>query len=130
MAESPLTGGNLTPDVVRIGATVHRTKSAAFTVSVLSYLEFTGYPHAPRHLGVDDQGRDMLTFIPGHTTDHPSQRSAGAYAIGGRMLRALHDATAGRELAEDFRWARVLRPAEGLYEELGQESWVPDGEAR
>ena len=101
MAESPLTGGNLTPDVVRIGATVHRTKSAAFTVSVLSYLEFTGYPHAPRHLGVDDQGRDMLTFIPGQTTDHPSQRSAGAYAIGGRMLRALHDATAGHELAGD-----------------------------
>ena len=101
MVEVPLTGGHLTRDVTRIGETVHRTKCPDFAVRVLSYLESAGYPYAPRHLGVDGQGRDMLTFIPGQTTDHPSQRTVGAYTIGGKMLRALHDVTAGRDLAGD-----------------------------
>ncbi|HEY5397215.1 MAG TPA: hypothetical protein VIL16_17660 [Trebonia sp.] len=34
--------------------------------------------YAPRYLGVDDRGRDILTYIPGRTTDHPSQRADGA----------------------------------------------------
>jgi hypothetical protein len=101
MTEVPLTGGHITHEVVRVGATVHRTRSpaAAFASRVLSHLETTGYPYAPRYLGIDEQGREVLTFIPGGTTDHPSQRAAGAYAVGGRMLRGLHDATAGHELA-------------------------------
>jgi aminoglycoside phosphotransferase (APT) family kinase protein len=72
-----------------------------FAVRLLSYLETAGYAYAPRYLGIDEQGRDVLTFIPGEITDHPSQRAAGAYAIGGRMLRELHEATAGHELAGD-----------------------------
>jgi hypothetical protein len=47
---------------------------------VLRYLESVGYLHAPRHLGIDDQGRDVLSYIPGRTTDHPTQRADGAYA--------------------------------------------------
>ncbi|MFF5175084.1 phosphotransferase [Micromonospora sp. NPDC000089] len=67
---------------------------------MLSFLEAAGYPYAPRHLGVDERGRQVLSYVPGETTDHPSQRAAGAYAAGGRMLRALHDATAHSALAE------------------------------
>jgi hypothetical protein len=103
MTEVPLTGGHITHEVVRVGETVHRTRSpgSAFAVRLLSSLETVGYAHAPRYLGVDEQGRDVLTFIPGEITDHPGQRAAGAYAIGGTMLRELHEATAGHELAGD-----------------------------
>jgi aminoglycoside phosphotransferase (APT) family kinase protein len=41
----------------------------------------------------------MLEFVPGRTTNHPSQRDEHAYAVGGSLLRRLHDATAGHELA-------------------------------
>lgn len=100
MTEIPLTGGHITPEVVRVGETVRRTsQGTSFAVRVLTHLETVGYAHAPRFLGVDDRGRLVLTFIPGRTTDHPSQRAAGAYAAGGRMLRGLHEATAGNELA-------------------------------
>jgi len=100
MTEVPLAGGHITREVVRVGETVRRTShGTSFAVRVLTYLETVGYEHAPRFLGVDDHGRDVFTFIPGRTTDHPSQRAAGAYATGGKMLRGLHDATAGHELA-------------------------------
>lgn len=103
MTEVPLTGGHITPEVVRVGETVHRTSGpgAGFAVRLLSCLETAGYPGAPRFRGIDQRGRDVLTFIPGEITDHPSQRAAGACAAGGRMLRGLHDATAGHDLAGD-----------------------------
>ncbi|WP_377338139.1 aminoglycoside phosphotransferase family protein [Plantactinospora siamensis] len=102
MTEVPLTGGHLAREVVRVDGAVHRRSSGdnAFSVRVLSHLQAVGYPYAPRRLGVDEEGRDVLTFVPGETTDHPSQRALGAYAQGGKMLRALHDATAGHALAE------------------------------
>jgi hypothetical protein len=77
MTEVPLTGGHITREVVRVGETVRRTSStsAGFAVRVLSYLETAGYAYAPRYLGVDEQGRDVLTFIPGDITDHPGQRA-------------------------------------------------------
>lgn len=56
---------------------------------------------SPRCLGVDDQGRDILSYIPGGTTNHPSQRHAQAYRVAGRILRHLHDVTQGCALAGD-----------------------------
>jgi len=101
MAEVRLGGGNNSREVVRVGDTVRRAgdSGSAFAARVLSYLESADYPYAPRFLGVDDHGRDILTYIPGCTTDHPSQRAEGAYARAGLMLRLLHQATAGHSLA-------------------------------
>ena len=101
MTEEPLGGGNNARQVVRVGGTVHRARDAGsgFAARVLAYLESAGYPHAPRYLGVDDCGRDILSYIPGQTTDHPSQRAEGAYTRGGAMLRLLHETTARHRLA-------------------------------
>ncbi len=101
MTEEPLGGGNNALEVVRVGDTVRRARDAGsgFAARVLAYLESAGYPYAPRFLGVDDCGRDILSYIPGRTTDHPGQRADGAYARGGAMLRRLHETTAGHRLA-------------------------------
>jgi aminoglycoside phosphotransferase (APT) family kinase protein len=103
MAEERLAGGHQADEVVRIGDTVHRTRgsTSAFAAEVLRYLESIGYAHAPRYLGVDERGRDILSYVPGRTTDHPTQRAEGAYARARMMLRQLHDATAGHPLAGD-----------------------------
>ncbi|MEV0238183.1 aminoglycoside phosphotransferase family protein [Nonomuraea sp. NPDC050786] len=101
MSEVPLVGGNNAAEVVRVGDTVRRARDnrADFAAQVLTYLESVGYPHAPRYRGIDEKDRDILTFVPGATTNHPTQRAPGAYARGGRMLRTLHEATAGTILA-------------------------------
>lgn len=92
MAEEHLVGGHDTEEVVRVGDTVRRTRGprSSFAAQVLRHLHSVGYPHAPHHLGVDEQGRDILTYIPGRTN---------AYALAGTMLRQLHEATADHSLA-------------------------------
>jgi hypothetical protein len=87
--EEMLGGGNNSLEVVRVGDTVHRARDAGsgFAARVLAYLEAAGYPYAPRYVGLDDRGRDVLSYIPGQTTSHPSERAEGAYARGGAMLR-------------------------------------------
>ena len=101
MREEPLTGGRNASEVVRVGDTVRRAcePGSASAARLLGFLEVSGYPYAPRYRGIDDRGRDILTYIPGRTTDHPGQRADGAYARGAVMLRELHDLTAGHPLA-------------------------------
>jgi len=102
VGEVPLGGGNNSLQVVRVGNTVRRARDGhgQFAAEVLLYLAAAGYPHAPRFLGLDERGRDILSYIPGRTTDHPSERAAGAYRRGGAMLCLPHDLTAGHALAE------------------------------
>ena len=64
--EEPLAGGNLTP-VVRIGETVRRTQGfwSDAVHDLLSHLDRVGFAAAPRFLGVDKQGREMLSYLLG-----------------------------------------------------------------
>jgi hypothetical protein len=64
--EQRLPGGN-TGGAVRIGDTVRRVPGG-WTPSVhalLRHLEDIGFDGAPRALGFDDQGREVLSFLPG-----------------------------------------------------------------
>jgi hypothetical protein len=101
--EELLGGGNNSFEVVRVGDTVRRARDTGSRLAarLLAFLESAGYPYAPRYLGIDDRGRDILSYIPGQTTNHPSQRADGAYARGGVMLSLLHRLTAGHPLAAD-----------------------------
>jgi hypothetical protein len=67
-AEVPLSGGRITPGVVRVGTTVRRpvTSKSASIADLLGHLENRGFPGAPRHLGHDARGRDTFSHIPGH----------------------------------------------------------------
>jgi hypothetical protein len=61
-----LGGGTLTP-VVRVGDTVRRpTGRWSWAVhALLLHLEAVGFERAPRLLGIDDAGREVLSFLPG-----------------------------------------------------------------
>ncbi|WCN79981.1 hypothetical protein [Micromonospora sp. LH3U1] len=65
-AEVPLTGGFIA-DVVRVGDTVRRTPPANldFVGALLHHLAGVGADLAPRHLGVDARGRQMLGYVAG-----------------------------------------------------------------
>ena len=63
-----LAGGNLTT-VVRVGDTVRR-ETGSWTPMVhrlLKHLQVGGFNFAPQVLGVDELGREILSFIPGET---------------------------------------------------------------
>lgn len=102
-------------NVVRIGDSVHRPrrKGADVAEALLLHLEAVGYDAAPRFLGHDEQGRQILSYLPGET--YPDQRppwidddEANARVLGriAAFVRDLHDATAGfspPQGAEPFR---------------------------
>ncbi len=97
--EMPLIGGNVTP-VVRIRETVRRAMGpwSPAVHGLLRYLEAHGFDAAPRILGLDDKGREILTYIPGEVGQYPlpsymwTDESLTAAA---RLLRRFHDATIG-----------------------------------
>src|SRR6266536_3232920 len=65
----------MTDGVVRLGDTVRRPPRHASQLmrDVLVHLERAGFDAAPRWLGFDDQGRDVLTWIDGETLTERGQ---------------------------------------------------------
>jgi Ser/Thr protein kinase RdoA (MazF antagonist) len=98
MTEQPLTGGRLTPGVVRVGDTVRRPASA-FTADLLKLLAGKGF--APHHLGQDERGRDILTYLEGWVPSRYQRWTDQQIAAAGVLLRRFHDATRGTDLAGD-----------------------------
>ena len=96
----PLTGDGVTQGIVRIGDTVRRPlRPFSLTVQAyLAHLRDAGFTGAPLPLGVDEQGREVLSFIPGDVHGWPLPPEAAAEAVLvalARLVRALHEASAG-----------------------------------
>jgi aminoglycoside phosphotransferase (APT) family kinase protein len=102
VAEIELPGGFVNV-VVRVGDTVRRTRpaNAAFVERLLAHLERRRWPGAPRFLGVDDRGRETLTYMEGHVAWQPHAHSVDSLAAVARLVREFHDLTAGTDLAGD-----------------------------
>ena len=96
----PLTGGSVTAGIVRIGDTVRRPlRPFSLTVQAyLAHLRDAGFGGAPRPLGVDEQGREILSFVPGQVHRHPLPPEAAGDDVLvalARLIRKLHEASAG-----------------------------------
>ena len=113
----PLDGGNMSSGVVRVGDTVRRP-AGPWTPAVhalLAHLHDAGFHGAPRPLGIDERGREIITFVPGtvawpghfHLLDADSQLRRAA-----RLIREFHDAVAGFRAPPGARW-QALIPADG-----------------
>ncbi|MGQ8874457.1 aminoglycoside phosphotransferase family protein [Paenibacillus sp. TSA_86.1] len=97
--EEKLTGGNVN-DVVRVGDTVRRGSILnRYVHELLLHLEKEGFQQAPKYLGMDEKGREILSYLDGDVpgNDYPeiesymwSDESLIAVA---HLLRAYHDAT-------------------------------------
>ncbi len=118
MSEETLPGGN-TDGAVRIGDVVCKPASA-WTPTVhalLRHLERAGVAGVPRALGFDEQGRQMLTYLPGEVIGDRDPWPAWVYLDStlvqvGQWMRRIHDVTAGFIPPEDERWftGRTMRP--------------------
>ncbi|MEO3892237.1 aminoglycoside phosphotransferase family protein [Nonomuraea sp. B5E05] len=94
--------------VVRVGDTVRRPVQA-WTPAVhalLSHLEGAGFPFSPRVLGIDEQGREVLTYVEGEAGPRSWAKVAGdgGLAAMARLLRDYHDAVAGFRPPDGLAW--------------------------
>jgi hypothetical protein len=119
VSECPLRGGSVST-VVRVGDTVRRQPGRRFVRELLGFLERSGWGGAPRFLGVDEQGREILTFVDGYVP-WQERDAAGVTGVAGvsevsnvsgvaaeaslvrvaELVRGFHDLTAGTPLAGD-----------------------------
>ena len=106
-AEIPLSGGNSNDGIVRIGDTVRRTmKPERHSVHrVLSFLHSRGFESCPQFLGIDEQGRETLTYIDGDCSINPDFWQSERYLISAaKLLRSYHDAVAPFQIKESDLW--------------------------
>ena len=112
MGDEQRLAGGMDPSagVVRVGDTVRRPagRSAQAVRSLLLHLEAVGFEGAPRFLGTDEQGRDVLTFLDGDVPLPPYPSWAltdSALDELGRLVRRFHEATAGFDAASVPGWS-------------------------
>jgi Ser/Thr protein kinase RdoA (MazF antagonist) len=109
-AEETLQGGNLSLGIARVGNEVHRP-TGPWTPAVhalLGHLEREGFDGAPRVLGFDDEGREVVEFLEGTVPWHSDHSrllgSDDAVRRVGRLLRSFHEAVAGFPAVSDAVW--------------------------
>ncbi|ANZ39077.1 aminoglycoside phosphotransferase [Lentzea guizhouensis] len=94
-----LTGGGIN-EVYRTGDTVRRPTGAwsPLVHGLLRHVRAKGFTGAPDFHGIDEEGREVLTFFPGDVSNYPlspAARSEEALVSAARLLRSYHDATVG-----------------------------------
>ena len=112
--EEALLGGNSSRDVVRVGATIRRPAMpwSASVDALLLHLQKVGFEGAPRPLGYDEAGRQVLSFVEGFIDPDPSDLDESRIAELGRMIRRFHDASATFVPSSDAIWNVVITPPE------------------
>jgi hypothetical protein len=107
--EIALPRGDVTEGVVRVGATVRRPRQpqSPFVAAYLAHLEAVGFDGAPRFLGVDERGRDVLDYVEGDVPGAPPEPWACTDEVVagiGELVRRLHDASAGWAPPPELDW--------------------------
>jgi Phosphotransferase enzyme family len=127
--EEELVGDGVTPGIVRIGDTVRRP-ARPFTATVQAYLAHlheAGFSGAPVPLGFDEQGREVLSFVPGDVPREPLPPGAcGEEVLAGlaRLVRSLHDASRGWTPPPGAVWGASARAGEEP-EVVGHRDYCP-----
>ena len=107
---------------VRVGDTVRRRAGSrtAAVHALLRHLHAHGFTRAPEPLGLDEQGREVLTFLPGQTVGEARPWPAWAHSEAtlvavGHWLRDFHEASASFVPPAGAHWFGdhdELRPGE------------------
>lgn len=143
--ETPLPRGRGGGSAWRSGPTVHRTVGP-WTETVhafLHHLEAEGFEGAPRVLGYDDQGREVLTFLEGEVLADPNwqpgeperwppyAQSEEALAGMARLLRRFHAAATSfrpsSPVWKQWDWSELLRGDVVCHGDIGRHNTVYRG---
>lgn len=103
-AEIPLLGGQLTPGIVRVGNTVRRLPkgNVAYVHELLLWLEGQSFDFAPRFLGMDELGWEILSYLEGEIWPESGSLLSNELLVQvAQAIRQYHDLTAGSPLAQN-----------------------------
>jgi Phosphotransferase enzyme family len=105
VSEPVLEGGDLN-HVVKVGDTVRRPQDewSPAVHALLLHFEAVGFDGAPRFLGVDEQDREILSFVEGDPGLAPLPADDDVLVALGRLLRQMHEAVADFEPPADAAW--------------------------
>jgi hypothetical protein len=98
---------------VRVGDTLHRP-TGPWTPAVHALLGHlaTRLPNVPRVLGCDEQGREVLSYLPGRVIDQDRETLSTAQIVSVvRWTRAFHEAVAGFSHPGPWRYFPVAEPS-------------------
>jgi hypothetical protein len=100
--------------VVRVGNTVRRPLHpwSATIHELLLHLERVGFPYSPRFLGIDNEGREILTYLDGESGPAGWAKvvdESGLTAMA-RLLREYHSAVRGFRPTAEAGWATGADP--------------------
>jgi len=129
--EERLAGGNVAAEVVRIGDTVRKpwTEATPFVHAFLGHL--SGFEAAPRVLGRDASGRQILEYVPGQLAESMPPMTIAELGRLGALVRSLHDASADFVAPADAVWD-VAIPPDGAdlvcHQDLAPWNLIRDGE--
>lgn len=107
--EEALTGGNVS-NVYRSGNTVRRElkPDSPKIHKLLKHLENRDFSYAPKFLGIDEKGREILSFIEGEAGHYPLKeymRSDDVLFEIGKMLRLYHNSVS--DFSFDDSWKSI-----------------------
>jgi hypothetical protein len=111
--EEVLPGGTTNAGLVtRVGDTVRRPlrPTSDATRALLDHLERIGFDGAPRYLGIDDRGREVLSYVPGRAVLKPYPAwalSDAALVSVAHLLRDYHRAVASFDF-DGYNWPHPL----------------------
>ena len=96
--------------IVRVGDTVRRPprESSGAIRALLLHLERVGFDGAPRFLGIDEQGRDVLTYLEGEVPlpPYPSWSMTDDVLSGlADLLGRFHEATGSFDQTGTWGWS-------------------------
>jgi hypothetical protein len=101
-----LSGGNMAGEVTRVGHAVHR-RAGPWTPAVhdlLRHLERVGFSGAPRPLGIDEDGREVLRYIPGEVA-HPRVLEDAELARVTQVIREYHVKVSSFRASPSASWS-------------------------
>lgn len=107
--EEMLTGGNVSK-VYRLGDTVRRelNSNSPKIHKLLKHLENKGFSYAPKFLGIDEKGREILSLIEGEAGNYPLKEymwSNDVLIEIGKILRLFHDSVS--DFSFDDSWYSI-----------------------
>jgi Ser/Thr protein kinase RdoA (MazF antagonist) len=110
--EEILVGGNVAGRVIRIGATVRKPvgPDTHAVEALLAYLAEADFSAAPRSLGRDEMGRQVLEYIPGEIAHGKAALTLNELKQLGGLIRQFHDAVEGFVPPVDAQWDVAIPP--------------------
>jgi hypothetical protein len=107
--ETALVGGDVNVGdqvVVRVGDTVRRPVGPQTEAvdALLHHFEAVGFEGAPKPLGRDERGRQVLSFVEGEPGLAPVPAGDHVLTELGRLLRRMHEAQAGFVAPANAEW--------------------------